>query len=621
MKNKVIVVLSIAVATAALLSLYWIAGVVSARPLVKPNLPGGVPAVISYQGQVVVSGSPYEGNGYFKFAIVNLAGTTTYWSNDGTSSGGNEPGGAVQLTVSDGLFSVLLGDTTLAGMTQALTATVFNQADRYLRVWFSTSASDPFSPLIPDTRIAAVPYALQAQKAVDADTLDGMHANELAHFQNVIVVAKSGGDFPSVHAAIDSINDATADNPYLIWVAPGVYMEQLVMKPHVHLQGAGQEVTVISSTASSPVDPGVQATLVLTRETSLRDLTVYNGGNGVYNVALSAMDGTTLTLVADVTTRAQGGGDYNYAVYLTGSGTDVTLQQVTALAEAENTSSYNYGLYNTYATVRLHGGSFTARGGSYPRAIYNTGSGTTLEADNVAALAEDGVLSNYGLFNSSDASATLRSCSFTARGGAYAYGIHSHISGTTLNVENTDVLAENGSDSNHGLYNYNGSFATLLGGTFTARGGSLTYAIHNEDTGTTLVAESVNVLAQDGSTNVFGLYNYGGAEALLRGGSFTARGGEGNRGIFSSSDGTQLNAESISALGEDGSNNYGLYISYNSTASVTQSVLAGATNTIFTSGTVTVTVSNSRLAGSAVSGSVTCVAVSRGTTFNALGCP
>ncbi len=33
-----------------------------------------------------------------------------------------QPTAAVQLAVSDGLFSVLLGDTTLGGMTQALTA-------------------------------------------------------------------------------------------------------------------------------------------------------------------------------------------------------------------------------------------------------------------------------------------------------------------------------------------------------------------------------------------------------------------------------------------------------------------------------------------------------------------
>ena len=65
---------------------------------------------------------------------------------------------------------------------------------------------------------------------------------------------------------------AAADNPYLVWVAPGVYEEQVTMKPYVHLQGAGQEATVISSTASSSAWPPTQATLLLASDTSLRDL-------------------------------------------------------------------------------------------------------------------------------------------------------------------------------------------------------------------------------------------------------------------------------------------------------------------------------------------------------------
>jgi hypothetical protein len=82
----------------------------------------------------------------------------------------------VQLVVADGLFNVLLGDTTLGGMTQALGADVFNGTDRYLRVWFSSDGTT-FTQLIPDRRIAAVPYALQAEEAKDADTLDGLQGD------------------------------------------------------------------------------------------------------------------------------------------------------------------------------------------------------------------------------------------------------------------------------------------------------------------------------------------------------------------------------------------------------------------------------------------------------------
>ena len=64
-----------------------LAGLVTATPAPQGDR-SGAPGVVSYQGQVKVGGAPFSGTGYFKFAIVDLAGTTSYWSNDGTSSGG-----------------------------------------------------------------------------------------------------------------------------------------------------------------------------------------------------------------------------------------------------------------------------------------------------------------------------------------------------------------------------------------------------------------------------------------------------------------------------------------------------------------------------------------------------
>ena len=154
----------------------------------------GAPTVVSYQGQVTVGGAPYTGDGYFKLAVVDQAGATSYWSNDGASTGGGQPTNAVKLSVSNGLFNVLLGDTALPNMT-ALPASAFAGTERYLRVWFS-SDNISFTQLAPDRRIAAVPYALQAEEAKNADLLDGQHASAFRqHYQGVKVVAKSGGDY------------------------------------------------------------------------------------------------------------------------------------------------------------------------------------------------------------------------------------------------------------------------------------------------------------------------------------------------------------------------------------------------------------------------------------------
>ena len=64
-----------------------------------------VPPVLNYAGQVTVNGEAFDGNGLFKFAIVNADGTTAYWSNDGTSVDGSEPQASVAVPVNGGLYS------------------------------------------------------------------------------------------------------------------------------------------------------------------------------------------------------------------------------------------------------------------------------------------------------------------------------------------------------------------------------------------------------------------------------------------------------------------------------------------------------------------------------------
>ena len=172
-----------------------LAGLVTATPAPQQTQ-SGAPSMVSYQGQVTQGGTPFSGTGYFKFAIIDSAGTTSYWSNDGTSTVGSEPTAGVALSVNTGLFNVLLGDTTLAGMTQGLSAGVFDGTDRTLRVWFSSDGST-YQLLSPDQRIAAVPYALQAENAKDADTLDG---NDSSAYQLQV----SGSC--SVGSTIQSIN-------------------------------------------------------------------------------------------------------------------------------------------------------------------------------------------------------------------------------------------------------------------------------------------------------------------------------------------------------------------------------------------------------------------------------
>lgn len=132
--------------------------------LTATALQAQVPQILNYQGRVAV-GSPavnFDGSGTFKFALVNTDGTTSYWSNSpDTTPADGVPDTAVTLTVTKGLYSVLLGDTTLTNMT-AIPLTVFANADVRLRVWFDDGTANGSQLLTPDQRIAAVGYAMVA---------------------------------------------------------------------------------------------------------------------------------------------------------------------------------------------------------------------------------------------------------------------------------------------------------------------------------------------------------------------------------------------------------------------------------------------------------------------------
>ncbi len=126
-----------------------------------------VPQVISYQGYLAIQGTNFSGAAQFKFALVNGTGSVTYWSNDGTSSGGSPPSSPVSVPVSDGRFIVLLGDTTLPHMSFAIPPNVFTNADVRLRLWVS-DGNPVFQQLAPDQRLSSSGYAMHSASATVA---------------------------------------------------------------------------------------------------------------------------------------------------------------------------------------------------------------------------------------------------------------------------------------------------------------------------------------------------------------------------------------------------------------------------------------------------------------------
>jgi hypothetical protein len=72
MRRNLCILLSIAAPVFALLLVAT--GSAQADAGASSLLQAGAPAVVSYQGQVMVGGDPYTGTGYFKFAVVSAGG-------------------------------------------------------------------------------------------------------------------------------------------------------------------------------------------------------------------------------------------------------------------------------------------------------------------------------------------------------------------------------------------------------------------------------------------------------------------------------------------------------------------------------------------------------------------
>ena len=169
-----------------------------------------VPQVLNFQGRIVIGGTSFNGSGQFQFALVDGTGATTYWSNDGTSSGGGEPSAAIALTLTNGLYAVLLGDTNVAGMTQPVAPAIFTNADVRLRVWFN-DGTHGFEQLTPDQRIASAGYALVADTAnnfsgniSNAQLPGNVATTNFVISQNYLTVSSTNG-----LATIDYVNSAT----------------------------------------------------------------------------------------------------------------------------------------------------------------------------------------------------------------------------------------------------------------------------------------------------------------------------------------------------------------------------------------------------------------------------
>ena len=648
MRKPILVLLSVVGVGLAFVLLRGAAGQSEGAPGAPLSTDAPVGNAFTYQGRLTMDGAPVDGSYDFRFRIFDAP------------TGGNQVGSTVavgDVAVNDGLFTVQLD----------FGAGAFDGQARWLEVGVRDGASDgAYNALAGRQPLTAAPYAVHATEAgtvawsglsdVPAGFADGVDdvgltaitwtdvqnrppglddgdddttyaagaglalagatfSAEGSPYGNVLVVAHSGGDFSSVQAALDSIGDASADNPYLIYIAPGVYTETVTLRSYVTLEGSGQGTTIIRALggSQSPADGNGSATLLGADYATVRHLTVESQGTD-QNYAVALHNNAASPALSDVAVRASNGNG-NYGIY--NSSASPALSDVTVTASGTGT---NYGVFNSSSSPDMSRMTTTVSGGFYNRGVYNINSSSptmrdvTIEAsggtycfavvnDNsspamtdVTATASDGTY-NRSVYNINSSSPTMRDVTVTASGGTYSFAIVNDASSPTM----TDVTATasdgtysraifndssvsllmtkvtasaSGGNDNYGIYNYASSPA-MTDVTATASGGTSSYALYNTVSSYTMT----NVIASaSAGTYNYGVYNYN-SSVMMTNVVASASGGSYNRGVDN----------------------------HVSSPTIRHSVLEGTTASVSRSGSSgTVKIANTQLIGPVLGSGLTC---------------
>lgn len=214
---------------------------------------------------------------------------------------------------------------------------------------------------------------------------------------------------------IGAINDASATNPYLIKLEPGVYDLQgagINLLPFVDLEGSGEGVSIIRGARSGPVVFGAD-------DVELRSLTIENLGNGSNSYGIN-ISGDTIRML-HVTVRASGGTSSSIAIVQAGNGTE--LDEVTAIAQAGGVASATAitiaGSPNLVGVVAQS----TSAGGTASGVSASSGSANLTDV----SISASGATLVRGVSLETGASATIRRSTATATSltsGADAVGLY-----------------------------------------------------------------------------------------------------------------------------------------------------------------------------------------------------
>lgn len=238
-----------------------------------------------------------------------------------------------------------------------------------------------------------------------------MSGDDLKPLSNIVTVAKQNGDFTDPVAAMASIT-ATAADPYLLVIAPGVYSlgnQQLVMKEYVEVAGSGQNATILTGGVSG--QNATAALVVGANNAGIRDLTIENISGGASNSSSTGIyNGTASPFISDITIKVSTGGLLT-GIHNSNSSPTISLTTINVFdADAPKAGIFNEASSSpsvSNSKIVVSGGTSTGYG------ILNSTASATVSDTIISVSGPNG--SQTGVSNSnSSSSVIIRGCSISS---------------------------------------------------------------------------------------------------------------------------------------------------------------------------------------------------------------
>lgn len=324
---------------------------------------------------------------------------------------------------------------------------------------------------VTDAKISGQISASKISSAgLDADSVDGKHASDFApaghghlisdvngleaslagksdighshndlqkKYKNLVVVAKDGGDFANPMNAINSITDASAENPYLVLIMPGIYDmggSVLITKPFVDIKGSGQKVTkiigkiqsggncVISSLAVENFSDGLTygdvEGIEVQGDTIISHVAVKVGGALGHNLSIAILQGQPIIedVVSEVIGNQSIAGQKGWGIYIMSPGSAVISDVHAKVVDCQE--GHGIGIVNGAMNVTL----------------------TNVYSESIGAYEGEGILVQDGQF-------IAKNCTFVGKHGIIVSGsgasgliTNSSLTGTTRAIYNASEL-------------------------------------------------------------------------------------------------------------------------------------------------------------------------------------